>query len=264
MRVYLDLDGTLVAGDKTQITFDPGDKDYPSWSPDGTRILYSADSGDTTNKMDIWSMDPDGKNQTNIITLPGNDTDAVWSPDGQWIAFTTDNRADGILQLMIVKPDGTGIRRLSSDKQEFSPEWSPRMDKLVYVLSANNARYLWIRDPNDDFVDTEQNLMFGRLKYFDDPAWSPNGDWIAYTKIEGRTNDIYLARVAAFGMELKRLTNTTFDYYPAWSSDSQWILFTSNRDGNQEIYIMDIQGTQQTNLTMTTNAEEKHPSWQIK
>ena len=264
MRVYLDLDGNLVAGDKTQITFNPGDKDYPSWSPDGTRILYSADSGDPTNKMDLWSMDPDGKNQTNIITYPGNDTDAVWSPDGQWIAFTTDNRADGILQLMIVKPDGSGIRRLSSDKQEFSPEFSPRMDKLVYVLSANNARYLWIRDPKNDFVDTEQNLMFGRLKYFDDPAWSPNGEWIAYTKIEGRTNDIYLARVAAFGLELKRLTNTTFDYYPAWSSDSQWILFTSNRDGNQEIYIMDILGTQQTDLTMTSNAEEMHPSWQIK
>jgi serine/threonine protein kinase len=264
MRVYLDLEGKLVAGDKTQITFNPGNKDYPSWSPDGTRILYSADSGDSTNKMDLWSMDPDGQNQTNIITYPGDDTDAVWSPDGQWIAFSTDNRADGILQLMIVKPDGSGIRRLSTDKQEFSPEWSPRMDKLVYVLSANNARYLWIRDPKNDFVDTEQNLMFGRLKYFDDPAWSPNAEWISYTKVEGRTNDIYLARVAAFGLELKRLTNTTFDSYPAWSSDSQWILFTSNRDGNHEIYIMDILGTQQTNLTMTTNAEEMHSSWQIK
>jgi len=64
-------------------------------------------------------------------------------------------------------------------------------------------------------------------------------------------------------LEVKRLTNTTFDVYPAWSSDSEWILFNSNRDGNQEIYIMNISGTQQTNLTNTENASEMHAAWQI-
>ncbi|NTW43451.1 MAG: protein kinase [Anaerolineaceae bacterium] len=263
MKVYTDLDGNLIAGDKKQITYDPGNKDYPAWSPDGKRIVYSADSGDATNKYDLWTMDPDGKNQTNILTIPGNDTKAAWSPDGQWIVFQTDNRIDSVLQLMVVHPDGSGLKRISTDKQEFSPEWSPRMDKLVYVLSASNARYLWIRDPNNDFVDTEQTMDFGRLKYFDDPAWSPNGEWIAYTKVEGRTQDIFLNRTSSFGLEVKRLTNTTFDVYPAWSSDSEWILFNSNRDGNQEIYIMNISGTQQTNLTNSENASEMHAAWQI-
>jgi len=263
MKVYLDPDGKLVAGDKTQITSNPGNKYYPAWSPDGKRIVYSADSGDKANKLDLWTMDPDGKNQTNILTIPGDETNAAWSPDGQWIVFTTNNRADGVLQLMVVHPDGTGLKRISTDKQEFSAEWSPRMDKLVYVLSASNARYLWIRDPNNDFIDTEQTMDFGRLKYFDDPAWSPNGEWIAYTRLEGRTQDIYLNRTSSFGLEIKRLTNTTFDVYPAWSSDSQWILFNSNRDGNQEIYIMTIDGTQQTNLTNTDDVSEMQAAWQI-
>ncbi len=264
MKVYIDADGNPIAGDKTQITTNPGDKSYPAWSPDGKRIVFSADSGDPTNKLDLWTMDPDGGNQTNILSIPGNETQSAWSPDGQWIVFTTDNRLDGTLQLMVVHPDGSGLKRISTDKQEFSAEWSPRMDKLVYVLPSANARYLWIRDPNNDFVDTEKNLAYGRLKYFDDPAWSPNGEWIAYTKVEGRTNDIYLFRVSSFGLEIKRLTNTTFDSYPAWSSDSEWILFTSNRDGNHEIYIMSIQGTQQTNLTLSANVEEMQPAWQIK
>lgn len=264
MGVYLDTEGKLVSANQTQITSNPGDKFYPGWSPDGKRIVFSADSGDSTNKLDLWTMDPDGGNQVNILSIPGNESQAAWSPDGEWIVFTTDNRTDGIKQLMVVHPDGSGLKRISTDKQEFSPEWSPRMDKLVYVLPSSNARYLWIRDPKNDFIDTEKNLDYGRLKYFDDPAWSPNGDWIAYTKIEGRTQDIYLDKVTSFGLEIKRLTNTTFDSYPAWSSDSEWIIFNSNRDGNQELYIMTIQGTQQTNLTMTPNASEMQAAWQIK
>lgn len=264
MRVFLDENQTLVAAEKQQLTDSAGDKLYPSWSPDGSRIVYSADSGDAENKFDLYVMDANGENQTPLVSQPGDDTEPAWSPDGNWIVFTSDSRADGILQLHIVKPDGSDKRRISFDKQEYSPEWSPRMDKLVYIVSVNNARYLWIRDPQNDFADTESNLMYGRLGYFADPSWSPDAEWLAFTREEGRTRDIYLTKISSFGMEISRLTDTTFDSYPAWSSDSQWLLFDSNRDGNQEIYIMSRDGGQQTNLTQTENAQEQHPAWQIK
>lgn len=264
MRVYLDENGSLVARDQLQLTDSAGNKQFPAWSPDGNKLVYSADSGDATNLLDLYVMDADGKNQTLLVSHPGDDSEAAWSPDGQWIVFTSDSRADGILQLYIVKPDGSGLRRISFDKQEFSPEWSPRMDKLVYILPVNNARYLWVRDPKADFADTNSNLMFGRLGWFNEPAWSPDGVWLAYTKEEGRTRDVYLTKVSSYGMEITRLTNTTFDSYPAWSSDSQWLLFNSKRDGNMEIYVMSNDGQTQSNLTQTSDADEIQPAWQIK
>jgi serine/threonine protein kinase len=264
MRVYKSETGELIAANKSQLTNNPGNKYYPAWSPDGGQIVFSADSGDSENKLDLWVMDDDGQNQRNILTIPGDETEAAWSPDGKWIAFTTNSRADGILQIMIVHPDGSGLRRLSTDRQEYAPEWSPRMDKLVYVLPSNDLRYLWVRDPQNDFVDANQDLMFGRLKYFTDPSWSPNGEWLAYTRVEGRTQDVFLTRIASYGLEIKRLTNSTFDSYPAWSSDSAWLLFQSNRDGNQEIYVMDIQGQQLTNLTKSDTIAEIQPAWQVK
>ncbi len=264
MRVFLDEAQNLVAAEKQQLTDSAGDKLYPSWSPDGSRIVYAAESGDAENKFDLYVMDANGENQTLLVSQPGDDTEPAWSPDGNWIVFTSDSRSDGIKQLHIVKPDGSDKRRISFDKQEYSPEWSPRMDKLVYIVSVNNARYLWVRDPKNDFADTESNLMYGRLGYFADPAWSPDAEWLAFTREEGRTRDIYLTKISSFGMQISRLTETTFDTYPAWSSDSQWLLFDSNRDGNQEIYIMNRDGGQQTNLTQTENAQEMHPAWQIK
>ncbi|MAT42596.1 MAG: hypothetical protein CL609_09660 [Anaerolineaceae bacterium] len=264
MRVFLDESQNLIAAEKQQLTNTAGDKFYPAWSPDGGRIVYAADSGDEENQFDLYVMDANGENQTVLVAQPGDDTEPAWSPDGNWIVFTSDSRSDGILQLHIVKPDGSELHRISFDKQEFSPEWSPRMDKLVYIVTVNNARYLWIRDPQDNFADTETNLMYGRLGYFADPAWSPDAQWLAFTREEGRTRDIYLTKISSFGMEISRLTDTTFDSYPAWSSDSQWLLFDSNRDGNQEIYIMNRDGGQQTNLTQTDNVQELQPAWQIK
>lgn len=264
MKVYQQPDGSLIAGDQKQLTNNPGNKSYPNWSPDGSKIVFSAETGDTVNKIDLYTINADGSEISNILALPGNETEAAWSPDGEWIAFTTDNRTDGIKQIMIVKPDGTGLRRLSTDKQEYSPEWSPKMDRLVYVLPSSSLRYLWMRDPQNDFIDLDRDMFFMRITYISDPAWSPNGEWIAYTNLQGRIQDIYLTRVQSFGMEVKRLTNTTFDSYPAWSPDSAWILFQSNRDNNMEIYIMDIKGQKQTNLTNSPNSAEMQPAWQGK
>jgi serine/threonine protein kinase len=264
MKVYQQPDGTLIAGDPTQMTTNPGSKSYPNWSPDGTKIVFSAETGDTENKIDLYTINVDGSGLSNLIAIPGNETEAAWSPDGQWIVFTIDNRTDGIKQLMIVRPNGTELRRLSSDKQEFSPEWSPKMDRLVYVLPSSSLRYLWMRDPQNDFVDLDRDMFFMRLKYMGDPAWSPDAVWMAYTNVQGRTQDVYLTRIQSFGMEVKRLTNTTFDSYPAWSPDSKWILFQSNRDTNMEIYIMDIDGQNQTNLTLSPDSDEMHPAWQLK
>jgi Tol biopolymer transport system component len=77
-------------------------------------------------------------------------------------------------------------------------------------------------------------------------AWSPDGQWIAFTSNRDGNQEIYLQR--ADGSELRNLTQTPAnDAQPAWLGD--WMVFVSDRDGNQEIYRMRLDGSELANLT---------------
>jgi TolB protein len=80
------------------------------------------------------------------------------------------------------------------------------------------------------------------------PAWSPDGQSIAFTSLRRGNFDIYLLRLA--GRQLTRLTDDpAIDAHPAWSPDGLWISFDSQREGNREGYFMTAGGCAEQNLT---------------
>src|SRR5262249_46790611 len=82
----------------------------------------------------------------NLTDHPGGDFRPAWSPDGKWLAFSSERdspkdarrlvslgRSAPHSALFIVRPDGTGLRRLT-DPQIISgsPSWSPDGNRLAY------------------------------------------------------------------------------------------------------------------------------------
>jgi eukaryotic-like serine/threonine-protein kinase len=75
-------DGT----DLRQLTNDPARDRAPSWSPDGSRILFTSNR---SGKYEAWTIRPDGSELTQVTKLSAHDVfGPAWAPDGRHIGFT--------------------------------------------------------------------------------------------------------------------------------------------------------------------------------
>lgn len=272
MRVIRDYQGELRADSFSQLTFDDGDKDQPVWSPDGSQIAYVA-PGAEGNGMDIWVMDANGSNQSNITNHAGDEFDPVWAPDSSRIVFTHHTRDAGstpIYALVWIKPEGTERLRLSEDFVEWDPTFSPDLNWMLYVISASSHDYLYFRGAYDNFQSPrgfDLRTIFGEFGQVSNPAWAPVGNQFAFTRHEGSKQNIVLVtytEIQRNGVHQPKefvLTDTNAETDAAWSPDARWLVFTSIREGgDQEVYLMTTTGRPQINLTSRPGVD-RSPDW---
>lgn len=92
-----------------------------------------------------------------------------------------------------------------------------------------------------------------------DPAWSPNGNTIAFVSWRDGNHEIY--RVESDGTGLRRLTrNEDWDAWPTWSPDGRFIAYGSSGGGDFNIHVMTADGVPVGQLT-TDPGFDGHPAW---
>ena len=105
-----------------RITNDPAtfEDDYtreyePSWSPDGTKILFISYQ---TSSPDIFVMNPDGTERTALTNLNAGILLPSWSPDGKQIIFTSLKDGQSESSVNIMNSDGTGLIQVIYNRQQ--------------------------------------------------------------------------------------------------------------------------------------------------
>ena len=179
-----------------------------------------------------------GTKQTTIIFRA---TDVP--PEPARIAFTT--YKDGNWEIYTVKPDGTGLVRLTStSSSDLRPRWSSDAQKIAWECIPNYAN-ICVMD-----ADGSNQLQLTSGSYNDlRPTWSPNPHMIAFQSYKDNNWEIY--RINVDGTSLTRLTNhSASDYDPDWSASGDKIAFVSTRNsGYNHIFTMTTGGTTQTAVT---------------
>lgn len=221
---------------------------FPVLAPDGTKVLFEENG-------DIYSIDLNGANLTNLTSASGSDREAAWSPDATKIAFAS-NR-DGNSEIYVVNADGTNLIRLTINSAfDSGPSWSPDGTRIAF-FSDRDIRFQ-IYSMNADGTDPV-NLSNDLLGADDSrPIWSPDGTTILF--ISGSANLEIFAMDPDGSNRINLSNNAALDHSMVWSPDGSKIVFRSTRDGNTEIYSMNPDGTNQTNLTNNIS-DDSEPRW---
>lgn len=107
----LNADGT---GTPRRLTHNNEEERAPSWSPEGTRIVFSCRIGGGSADFEICVMNADGSGLVQLTDNSLPDLGATYSPDGQQILFqSTLVPGSGQPQLFAMNADGTGLRQLT-------------------------------------------------------------------------------------------------------------------------------------------------------
>ena len=166
-----------------QVTSGPWDQRAPSWSPDGSRIVYASMSLSYT--YDIMLV-PSTGGEPSVLTSGGECEmrSPAWSADGAVIAFARAGRPDcwfdNQLDIWLVAATGPpGWTHLTSGPpSEFDPSWSPDGALIAFTGTLGSNSDLWLVP---SMGGEPERLTFNPALEAD-PTWAPDGSSIAFRR----------------------------------------------------------------------------------
>lgn len=213
-------------------TFNEVDGYGPRYSPDGSRILYST----TMNSLGlgIWSIPSGGGIPTKVYDTTANDFGASWSPDGNQIAFRSETPNQ---TLWIVSSDGSGsgLQQLTFTGDYSAPDWSPDGSVIMFHSLATSAGLsdLWTIPATGGTL-----TRFTNTPGWDEiqPAYSPDGQWVAFASDRGGNWGIWVMSVVGGEQDL---IVEGYVSNPVWSPDGTMIAFDM-ASSDTDLYSKDV------------------------
>lgn len=228
------------------------------------------------DQYDIFSSDLKGRNLKRLTNTLGYDAEGSYSPDGKWIAFASnrsgytdklspedkkmfDQDASYMMDIYIMKEDGTQVRRLTDAKgYDGGPFFSADGKKITWRRFSPNGATAEIYTMNID--GSEQKSVTNLKSMSWAPFYHPSGDYIVFaSSVLGYSNfELFIVDSEGTKKPVRVTFNEGFDGLASFSPDGKKITWSRrNEKGESQIFIAGWDDAEARRLLGLPNRELK-------
>lgn len=136
-----------------------------------------------------------------------------------------------------------------------SPSYSPKdQNEIIFTSDRHGQPQIFTVTKQDKTPKRLTNILAG--SYYT-PSWSPNGKYIAFTKIVN--SRFFVGVIDLETKEEKLLTSDRYAEGPTWSSDSRQIAYQAKKDGKYKIMFVDVRTGKKKSFNSKKSLE--NPYW---
>jgi Tol biopolymer transport system component len=213
-------------GKFTPLRETPGDYRNPALSPDGKRLAL--DIGDA-KRRDIWVYEWERDALTRMTFAGEANAYPVWTPDGKRIVYSSREKS-GAYNLWWIRADGAGAaQRLTESKNpQYALSWRPDGKFLAFheINPSTGVDVMTMPIEGDEksgWKPGEPKPFVNSVFTEAEPAFSPDGRWIAYVSNESGSYEVYVRPFPGPGGKWQ--VSTGAGTYPKWSRNGKDLFY---------------------------------------